>query len=66
MEYITKLNHIVTISIGSGKFSDIQFIFANDLLGTNKSRIPKHAKVYNYKIKYYIVFKVYLYNIKIL
>ena len=45
---ITKKTDILTISIGSGKHGDIQFLFGEDILGYNLSSIktPRHAKSY--------------------
>ena len=46
---ITKKTDILTISIGSGKHGDIQFLFGEDILGYNLSsaKTPRHAKKYN-------------------
>ena len=45
---ITKRTDILTISIGSGKYGDIQFLFGEDILGYNLSstKTPRHAKSY--------------------
>lgn len=45
---ITKRTEILTISIGSGKYGDIQFLFGEDILGYNLSstKTPRHAKSY--------------------
>ena len=46
---ITKKTKMLTISIGSGKHGDIQFLFGEDILGYNfsTSKTPRHAKKYN-------------------
>ena len=50
---ISKELEISVISLGSGKGCDIQYLFAEDILGINKKKIPKHAKKYrNQKIEY--------------
>ena len=45
---ITKRTEILTISIGSGKYGDIQFLFGEDILGYhfNSNETPRHAKKY--------------------
>ena len=43
---INKKINILTISIGSGKDSDVQFLFAEDILGYSLIETPRHAKVY--------------------
>lgn len=42
---ITKRTTLVTSSIGAGP-GDIQFLFAQDILGDGKAPFPRHAKVY--------------------
>ena len=37
---------MLTISIGSGDRGDVQFLFAEDILGHNLIGTPRHAKVY--------------------
>jgi 3-methyl-2-oxobutanoate hydroxymethyltransferase len=39
---------MLTISIGSGRKSDVQFLFAEDILGyhNDSSKTPRHAKSY--------------------
>ncbi len=32
--------------MGSGKGCDAQYLFAEDILGTNRGHVPRHAKVY--------------------
>ena len=46
MGEITKNTSLVTISIGSGNKSDVQFLFAEDILGCGTIDLPKHAKQY--------------------
>jgi 3-methyl-2-oxobutanoate hydroxymethyltransferase len=44
---------IVVLSMGSGTGCDGQYLFVNDILGTNASHVPRHAKVYrNLKAEY--------------
>jgi 3-methyl-2-oxobutanoate hydroxymethyltransferase len=33
-------------SMGSGPGCDAQYLFAEDILGTNRGHMPRHAKVY--------------------
>ena len=41
---------MVTISIGSGNKADVQFLFAEDILGYENMELPRHAKSYrNFK-----------------
>jgi 3-methyl-2-oxobutanoate hydroxymethyltransferase len=40
-----RLDKLILISMGSGP-GTIQYLFATDVLGTNKGHIPRHAKVY--------------------
>ena len=42
---ISKRTSLVTVSIGAGP-SDVQFLFAQDILGDGKAPFPRHAKVY--------------------
>ena len=48
LEELTKRTSALTISIGSGIKGDIQFLFAEDILGYNysSSTTPRHAKSY--------------------
>ena len=43
----------MTSSIGAGKGGDIQFLFAEDILGNNRPPYPRHSKQYRemYKLK---------------
>ena len=43
---ITKQTKLLTLSIGSGKKSDVQFLFAEDILGCSSINTPRHAKMY--------------------
>ena len=43
---LTKKTTTLTISIGSGKDTDIQFLFAEDILGHSLIDTPRHAKIY--------------------
>ena len=46
MKEIDSNTNLITISIGSGKDADVQFLFAEDILGNSNWRTPRHAKVY--------------------
>ena len=46
LEEITKNTSMVTISIGSGNKADVQFLFAEDILGYGHIKLPRHAKSY--------------------
>ena len=46
MEEISRNTTMVTISIGSGNKSDVQFLFAEDILGCSSIDFPRHAKKY--------------------
>jgi 3-methyl-2-oxobutanoate hydroxymethyltransferase len=37
---------ILLWSMGSGPGCDVQYLFAEDILGTNRGHIPRHSKVY--------------------
>jgi 3-methyl-2-oxobutanoate hydroxymethyltransferase len=37
---------ILLWSMGSGPGCDAQYLFAEDILGTNRGHMPRHAKVY--------------------
>ena len=50
---ISKNTSLVTISIGSGKKSDVQFLFSEDILGSSSIPLPRHAKQYRNFKKYY-------------
>ena len=50
---ISKRTRLVTSSIGAGSGGDIQFLFAEDILGNNPPPYPRHSKQYRhlYKMK---------------
>ena len=50
---ISKRTRLLTSSIGAGKGGDIQFLFAEDILGNNPPPYPRHSKQYRqlYKMK---------------
>lgn len=43
---ISKRTKMCVISMGSGTGCDAQYLFATDILGTNKGHIPRHSKKY--------------------
>ena len=45
LSVLVKNSNLVVTSIGSGK-ADIQFLFAEDILGDSKNRYPRHSKQY--------------------
>ena len=53
MSEISNNTNMLTISIGSGRFADIQFLFAEDILGYSTIKTPRHAKVYRNFVKMY-------------
>ena len=50
---ITKRTSLLTSSIGAGGGGDIQFLFAEDILGNNRPPYPRHSKQYRtlYKMR---------------
>lgn len=50
---ITKRTTLLTSSIGAGSGGDIQFLFAEDILGNNGPPYPRHSKQYRnlYKLR---------------
>jgi len=50
---ISKRTTLLTSSIGAGSGGDIQFLFADDILGNNPPPYPRHSKQYRdlYKLK---------------
>lgn len=46
VEEISSKINMLTISIGSGKKADAQFLFAEDILGRSSIDFPRHAKMY--------------------
>ena len=51
LEAITKKTNLVTCSIGSGGGGDVQFLFAQDILGDSPNPFPRHSKQYCNLIK---------------
>ena len=43
---ISKKINTTILSLGSGSGCDVQYLFACDILGTTKGKIPRHAKKY--------------------
>jgi 3-methyl-2-oxobutanoate hydroxymethyltransferase len=43
---ICRRTSLCVISMGSGPECDGQYLFAEDILGTNRGHVPRHAKVY--------------------
>ena len=43
---ISKRTSLLTSSIGAGSGGDIQFLFAEDILGNNPPPYPRHSKQY--------------------
>jgi len=48
---ITKRTTLLTSSIGAGSGGDIQFLFADDILGNNGPPYPRHSKQYRNMFK---------------
>ena len=46
MRELSSRTSLVTISIGSGNGGDVQFLFADDILGASKGPFPRHSKQY--------------------
>lgn len=44
---LSRATPLTIISMGSGAGCDVQYLFAIDVLGETKGRIPRHAKVYD-------------------
>ena len=51
---ITQSTSLVTLSIGAGRKSDVQFLFAEDILGCSSIDTPRHAKSYRNFKKIYV------------
>ncbi len=50
---ISRRTPLFLISMGAGTGCDAQYLFATDVLGTNRGHIPRHAKVYrNFAAEY--------------
>ena len=45
-EFITKNTKMITMGMGCGDVCDTQYLFCNDILGTNAGHYPRHAKKY--------------------
>ena len=45
-ELITNKVNLLTLSMGSGPNCDVEFLFIQDVIGTNTDRVPRHAKVF--------------------
>ena len=43
---ISKRVKCITISMGSGSGCDAQYLFSQDMLGTNTGHVPRHSRVY--------------------
>ena len=46
MRELSRRTSLVTISIGSGNGGDVQFLFAEDILGASEGPFPRHSKQY--------------------
>ena len=46
MRELSRRTSLVTISIGSGNGGDVQFLFADDILGASEGPFPRHSKQY--------------------
>ncbi len=44
---IARATPLTIISMGSGPGCDVQYLFATDVLGETKGRVPRHARVYD-------------------
>ena len=52
-EAISKRTSLVMLSMGAGAGCDAQYLFAEDVLGTNRGHMPRHSKVYrNFAAEY--------------
>jgi 3-methyl-2-oxobutanoate hydroxymethyltransferase len=50
---ISKRTSLFMISMGSGAGCDAQYLFATDVLGSNRGHVPRHSKVYrNFAAEY--------------
>ena len=52
-EKITKDVNLLTLSMGSGPNCDVEFLFIQDVIGTNTDKVPRHAKVFKNTNKSY-------------
>ena len=46
MRELSSRTSLITISIGSGNGGDVQFLFAEDILGASEGPFPRHSKQY--------------------
>ena len=52
-EAISKRTSLIMLSMGAGTGCDAQYLFAEDVLGTNRGHMPRHSKVYrNFAAEY--------------
>lgn len=52
-EAISKRTSLFMLSMGAGTGCDAQYLFAEDVLGTNRGHMPRHSKVYrNFAAEY--------------
>jgi 3-methyl-2-oxobutanoate hydroxymethyltransferase len=52
-EAISKRTSLFMLSMGAGTGCDAQYLFAEDILGTNRGHMPRHSKVYrNFAAEY--------------
>lgn len=52
-EAISKRTSLIMLSMGAGSGCDAQYLFAEDILGTNRGHVPRHSKVYrNFAAEY--------------
>jgi 3-methyl-2-oxobutanoate hydroxymethyltransferase len=50
---ISKRTSMLLLSMGSGSGCDAQYLFAEDVLGSNSGHVPRHAKTYrNFRAEY--------------
>lgn len=45
-EFFARNTSMVYFSLGSGSGGDVQYLFAEDVLGYGRTRLPRHAKAY--------------------
>ena len=52
-EAISKRTPLIMLSMGAGAGCDAQYLFAEDILGSNRGHMPRHSKVYrNFAAEY--------------
>ncbi|TGV66577.1 3-methyl-2-oxobutanoate hydroxymethyltransferase, partial [Mesorhizobium sp. M00.F.Ca.ET.149.01.1.1] len=50
---ISERTTLIMLSMGAGTGCDAQYLFAEDILGTNRGHMPRHSKVYrNFAAEY--------------